>query len=366
MSALEVVTPVLREPRKPMRLERILLDAPRRGEVRVRLAASGVCHSCLHAADGSHTVPLPIVLGDEGAGVVEALGEGCDSLEVGAHVVVSWAPGCRACPSCLRGYPARCSRQPPFGYADAESTRFHDPAGAEVFHYGPATYSPAIVVPESAAVPIRHDVPLETAALIGCCVATGVGAVVRTASVALGQSVAVFGCGGVGLNVVQAAALVGAAPIIAVDLRARKLELARELGATHAVDASRADPVEAIRALSGGGCDYAFAVVGVTRAIEQAVESLAPGGAAILIGAPPHGERLSLDPGALRGGERRILGCAYGSLNPPRDFPWLVDLYTAGKLRLDDLITRRYEPAQSNEAFAALAAGDDARGLIVF
>jgi S-(hydroxymethyl)glutathione dehydrogenase/alcohol dehydrogenase len=310
-------------------------------------------------------VPLPIILGDEGAGVIEAVGPG-STASVGQHVIISWAPGCKTCSQCLRGRPARCQNQPPFGFADAMTTRFHEPEGAHVHHYGPATFSPLIVVPESAAIPVTRDIPLEVAALIGCCVATGFGAVTRTAELSAGQSAAIFGCGGVGLNVVQAASFAGAAPVIAVDVRPRKLDFARAWGATATVDASKDSAINDVISLSGGGVDYAFVAVGSTAAIETAISTLAPGGTCVLIGAPPHGETFSVNPAPLRANETRIVGSAYGSLNPPLDFPLLVNLYQTGKLRLDDMITTRYDLDQANEAFVALAAGDDARGLIVF
>jgi S-(hydroxymethyl)glutathione dehydrogenase/alcohol dehydrogenase len=363
---MDLTVPVLRQPRVPMLMEQVALDAPQRGEVRVRMVASGVCHSCLHAADGSHTgIPMPMILGDEGAGVVDAVGPECRSVRAGDHVVISWAPGCGACRQCLIGRPARCTDKLPFGYADATTTRFHDASGADVFHYGPATYAPQIVVPEAAAVVVRPEIPLEVAALIGCCVMTGIGAVTNTAHVAAGEIVAVFGCGGVGLNAVQGAAMSGAYPIVAVDVLASKLDFARRMGATHVVDARAEDPVAALRA-TFGGVDHAFVAVGAGRAVEQAIAALAPGGTCVIIGAPPTGEQIVLDSAAVRAGELHVLGSSYGSANPPVDFPWLVDLYLAGRLRLDELVTRRYDLDQANEAFERLVAGDDARGLIVF
>jgi S-(hydroxymethyl)glutathione dehydrogenase / alcohol dehydrogenase len=364
---MELTVPVLRQARVPMAMERVVLEEPQRGEVRVRMVASGVCHSCLHAADGSHGgIPLPMILGDEGAGVVDAVGPGVESVRPGDHVVISWAPGCGACRQCLIGRPARCTRKLPFGYADATTTRFHDASGADVFHYGPATYAPQIVVPAAAAVVVRPEIPLEVAALIGCCVMTGVGAVVNTARVGAGESAAVFGCGGVGLNAVQGAAMSGAYPIVAVDVVASKLDFARQMGATHVVDARAEDPVAALRGLLGDGVDHAFVAVGAARPVEQAIAALAPGGTCVIIGAPPTSEQIVLDSAAVRAGECRVIGSSYGSANPPVDFPHLVELYLAGRLRLDELVTRRYDLDQANEAFEHLAAGDDARGLIVF
>ena len=222
------------------------------------------------------------------------------------------------------------------------------------------------MVHESSAIPIRRDVPLELAALVGCSVMTGVGAVLNTAAVPAGASMAVFGVGGVGLNVVQGGALAAADPLVAVDVRASKLEHARRLGATHAVDASREDAVAAVRAITGGGADYTFVAVGDTRAVAQACDALGPGGTCILIGIPPTGSTVPLDVRPLVSGERTIRGSSYGSARTRVDLPRMIDLYRAGRLRLDELVTRRYTLDEANDGFRDLAAGEVARGLIVF
>jgi len=246
---------VLFEQGKPQRVEELDLESPRRGEVLVRMAASGVCHSCLHAADGSWKgVPVPIVLGDEGAGVVEALGPDVIELAVGDHVILSWAPTCGRCHYCVIGRPNLCERRQPGRGVLPDGTTRMSLGGAPVYHYGHvATYASRTVVHESCAIRIDPAMPLDRAALIGCSVMTGVGAVLNTAAVPAGASVAVFGVGGVGLNVVQGGALVAAHPIIAVDLLPAKLEHARAVGASHLVDASREDPVAAIRAITRRG-----------------------------------------------------------------------------------------------------------------
>ena len=245
--------PVLIKPREPMQMMELELDEPRFGEVRVRMVASGVCHSCLHAYDGSHTgIPMPIVLGDEGSGVVDAVGSGVTQLEPGDHVVISWAPTCGACTYCNLGYPALCLNTPAIGMTNGDVTLFHH-NGEDVFHYGPATYGSYIVVPESAAVKIRKDFPLEAAALIGCSVATGFGAAVNSAGLRPGQSVAVVGCGGVGLNVIQGAVATGAYPIIGIDVLDSKLEMAREFGATHTINSATQDVEAEVQKLTGNG-----------------------------------------------------------------------------------------------------------------
>jgi S-(hydroxymethyl)glutathione dehydrogenase / alcohol dehydrogenase len=358
---------VLFEQGKPLSVEELVLEAPRTGEVLVRMTASGVCHSCLHAADGSWKgVPVPIVLGDEGAGVVERVGPGVD-LKVGDHVVLSWAPTCGRCHYCVIGRPNLCERRQPGRGVLPDGTTRMSLKGRPVYHYGHvATYASQTVVHESCAIPIDKNVPLDRAALIGCSVMTGVGAVINTAAVPAGASMAVFGVGGVGLNVIQGGALVAAHPVIAVDVVAAKLEHARALGASHGVDASREDPVAAIRRLTRLGADYTFVAVGNTRAVAQACEVLAPGGTCVLIGVPETGATVPLDVRSIVTAERVVRGCSYGSARTREDLPRLAALYLAGKLKIDQLITRRYELDEANEAFPALAGGELARGLIVF
>jgi S-(hydroxymethyl)glutathione dehydrogenase / alcohol dehydrogenase len=359
---------VLFEQGKPLSVEELELEPPRTGEVLVRMAASGVCHSCLHAADGSWKgVPVPIVLGDEGAGVVEQVGPGVDTLGVGDHVILSWAPTCGRCHYCVVGRPNLCERRQPGRGVLPDGTTRMSLRGRPVYHYGHvATYASRTVVHESCAIPVNKNVPLDRAALIGCSVMTGVGAVINTAAVPPGASMAVFGVGGVGLNVVQGGAMIAAHPVIAVDVVSGKLEHARALGATHAIDASREDPVASIRAITRLGADYTFVAVGNTRAVSQAVDALAPGGTCVLIGVPETGATIPLDVRPLVTAERVIRGCSYGSARTREDLPRLANLYLAGKLRIDELITRRFGLDEANEGFRALAAGELARGLIVF
>jgi len=359
---------VLYEQGKPLGVEDLELESPRTGEVLVRMVASGVCHSCLHAADGSWKgVPVPIVLGDEGAGVVEEVGPGVDGLVPGDPVILSWAPTCGRCHYCVIGRPNLCERRQPGRGVLPDGTTRMSLRGRPVYHYGHvATYASQTVVHESCAIRIDRSMPLDRAALIGCSVMTGVGAVINTAAVPPGASIAVFGVGGVGLNVVQGGALVAAHPVIAVDVKAAKLEHARGLGASHTIDASREDPVAAIRRITRLGADYTFVAVGDTRAVSQAIDALAPGGTCVLIGVPETGATVPMDVRPLVTGERVIRGSSYGSARTREDLPRLVNLYLAGKLKVDQLITRRYGLDEANEAFRALAAGELARGLIVF
>lgn len=363
---MKITAPILFKANEPMKLLELDLDDPGPGEVRIKMTASGVCHSCLHTYDGSHTsAPMPIILGDEGSGVVEAVGSECTRLRPGDHVVVSWAPSCGYCKYCSAGYPSLCTENPPIGYAEEGATRFHLD-GKDVHHYGPATYGSSIVVPESAAVSIRKDFPLDVAALIGCSVTTGFGAAVNTAGVRPGQSVAVIGCGGVGLNAVQGAAVCGAYPIIAIDILDSKIETAKEFGATHGINLTRQDLSDEISNLVGDGVEVVIVAVGNAQAMEQGVGILEKRGVCVLVGAVPSGQKLSVDPGLLVGGERRIVGSRYGSGNPHIEFPKMVELAMAGVLRVEELVTRRYALDEADEAFRSLAAGEQARGLIVF
>jgi S-(hydroxymethyl)glutathione dehydrogenase/alcohol dehydrogenase len=358
--------PVLIKPRERMQMMELELDEPRFGEVRVRMVASGVCHSCLHAYDGSHTgIPMPIVLGDEGSGVVDAVGPGVTQLEAGDHVVISWAPSCGACKYCNLGFPALCLNTPAIGMVKGDVTMFHH-NGDDVYHYGPATYGSYIVVPESAAVKIRKDFPLEVAALIGCSVATGFGAAVNSAGLRAGQSVAVFGCGGVGLNAIQGAVVTGAYPIIGVDVLDSKLEMAKEFGATHTVNSATQDLEAEIQKLTGNGVDATIIAVGNIKALEQGLTVLAKQGIEVVLGLPDSGAKFPVDPWLLMGGERRIVGSRYGTSNPLVEFPKLVELAVSGRIKIDELVTKRYDLDEADEAFRSLAAGEQARGLIVF
>ncbi|MDO8187091.1 Zn-dependent alcohol dehydrogenase [Conexibacter sp. JD483] len=366
-TTLEVDVPVLVATGRPLEIQRLTVDPPQAGEVRIQMAASGVCHSCLHAVDGSHEgLPLPLVLGDEGAGTIESVGTGVVGLAPGDRVIISWAPGCGRCRSCQAGKPGVCLDPPPFGGGIDGTPRFHRD-GEPVHHYGPATYAPYTVIPARGAIKLPDAMPLELAALVGCAVTTGCGGVLNAARVRAGESVAVFGCGGIGLSAVLGAVVAGATPIVGVDTRAAKLDYARELGATLTVDASAGDPAEQIKALVPGGVDHAIVAVGDATAVEQAFAALAVGGTCVLLGNPPTRTKpIELPPHQLLVGERTLVGSVYGSSNPPLDFPRFVDLHLAGRLPLDRLVTRRYPLDEADQAFADLAAGELARGLIVF
>lgn len=365
--SLIVEVPVLVEANQKMAMTKVTVEDPHPGEVRVKMFASGVCHSCLHAYDGSHATPMPIILGDEGSGVVESVGDGVTTLIPGDHVIISWLLNCGTCPPCRNGKPAHCWAPSPFGGLLDNTQRFSGvESGKPVLHYGPATYAPYTVVPESSAIKIRNDMPLDKAALIGCSVTTGFGAVTNAAGARPGESVAVIGCGGVGLNSVQGARVAGAYPIIAIDISDAALAMAKKMGATHTVNASKENVVDATLKICPRGVQYSIAAVGSTKAMLNALHILGAGGAMIILGAPPTGAMLELDPIFILAKERKIIGSRYGSSNPHVEFPKLVELYLNGKLDLDSLVTGHYQLDEANQAFEVLAQGGAGRGLITF
>ena len=356
---------VLHEFGQPLVVEELLLDPPKTGELLVRMAASGVCHSDLHVAQGVHPTALPVVLGHEGAGIVEEVGANVAGLAAGDHVLLTWLPYCGHCRQCARGWPNRCENT---GWYDATmedgTCRFHA-NGTRVHHYNTSSFAERSVVPARTAVKVDPDLPLTELALMGCAVMTGVGAVLNTARVRPGDTVAVVGCGGVGLNVIQGARIAGASPIIAIDVVAAKLDLARELGATAVVDASQADPAEAVAELVPGGVDFAFEALGRPETIGVAIGLTGRGGQAILIGMAPPEARVGIDALTTTLEERCVRGSWYGSCVPLRDIPLLIELYREGRLRLDPLIT----PCgldDVNDAFARMEAGETARSVIVY
>ncbi len=344
--------------------------SPQPGEVLVRMAAGGVCHSDLHVMTGHLTASLPAILGHEGSGVVADVAPGVTSLKPGDHVLPLWRLSCGECEYCANGRPALCAAGMQIRMTGrlADGTSRFSLDGKEIKHFaGVSTFSEYSVIPERAVLKIPNDIPLEKAALLGCAVITGVGAVINCARVKPGSTVAVFGTGGVGLNVVQGAAIAGAEKIIAVDLLDNKLEFARKFGATHAVNASTGEPVERIRALTGGrGVDYAFEVVGLPKTVRQAYDSLAKRGMAIAVGVSPTTSEVSVPLLPLVFEERVLTGSIYGSAVPKVDIPRLIDLYRAGKLKLDELLTRSYPLTQINAAYEALERGEVARSVVTF
>jgi Zn-dependent alcohol dehydrogenase len=360
---------VLREPGRPVSVETVRLQPPRRGEVLVRVAAAGVCHSDVHLADGRLGADRwPMVLGHEGAGVVEAVGAGVDGLAPGDHVAFCFVPSCGGCQACRSGRRTLCGPAARHGAAGLllEGSSRLRAADGTVLQHGlmVACFAEFAVVPAGGAIPIPPDIPLWQAALLGCGVVTGIGAVTRAAGVRVGERVCVIGCGGVGLQVIAGARLAGAATIIAVDRRPEKLEHALRRGATHTIDASTDDPAPAIRAIAGGGVDYAFEVVGSAATIRTAWDALRPGGTAIVVGLAPAGVEVAL-PAIEFLSEKAIRGSYYGSADPAEVFPGLIELVRSGRLELGDVVSDLIELEDVEAALQRLRRGEGERSVVI-
>ena len=365
---MRVRAAVLERTGAPLEIADLDLEPPRAGEALVRLHAGGVCHSDLNAIDGTAETPCPAVLGHEGAGVVEDVGDGV-GLAPGTRVVLSWLPACGRCEECLRGLSHLCAAtwaaMATGGLLDGTPRLSRD--GAPVHHYSfLSTFAERAVVPAQCCIPIPDDVPFDVAAIVGCAVTTGTGAVWRTAGVRPGERVAIVGCGGVGLSALLGAVVAGAHPIVAVDVSPAKLEAALRLGATDAVAwaGGPEETAEQVRAASGGGVDYAIEATGRTEAARAAFLSTRARGAAVLIGIPSADAELSLPARQIPRMERRVLGSIYGSARPERDFAALLALYRRGRLPLDRLITARMPLDAVEDAFGLMRAGNPGRVVL--
>jgi len=350
-------------------VEQITVDPPKRGEATVKLAACGVCHSDLSAITGTIALPLPLVLGHEGAGVVEAVGEDVSGLAKGDHVVFSFIYMCGKCRFCVAGRPVLCLEAGKALTTPREGTpRVRDTAGAplNIFSGCGAMAEYATVSAENL-IRIDPKVPLDCAALVGCAVTTGVGAVFNTAEVEPGSSVAVFGCGGVGLSVIQGAAIAGAERIIAIDTLEPKLAMAKRFGATDTVLLTpEIDVVKSLKKATSGGPDYAFECVGSGELAGAAYRAIRRGGLAVVVGVAKPSDSTSVRTMTLPFEEKTLTGSSFGSCVPRVDFPRMLSLYLAGRLKLAELITQRYPITGAPQAFADLQAGKNARGVIVF
>jgi S-(hydroxymethyl)glutathione dehydrogenase / alcohol dehydrogenase len=356
---------VLYEFASPLAIEEIDVEGPRAGEVLVRMAASGVCRSDLHAQQGIHRCRLPAVLGHEGAGIVAEVGAGVSGLRRGDHVILSWLPYCGRCRFCLSGRPVLCDD---LGWSDAGTmmdgtTRFSKD-GRPILHSTSSSFAEVTVVPAQTAIKVDQSLDLVALALLGCAVMTGVGAVFNTAGVRPGDSVAVVGCGGVGLSVVQGARIAGATTIVAMDPVEEKRALARRLGATHGIGPEGGDTSSELREVLPHGADFAFEALGRPETIEAALGLVGKGGTAVLIGMAPPGARVAIDPLTMTLSERAVKGCWYGSCRPPTDFARLVALYQNGALDLESMVTRKCRLEDVNDAFAAMERGEVARTVI--
>jgi S-(hydroxymethyl)glutathione dehydrogenase/alcohol dehydrogenase len=360
---------VYREGNATAGVEVIDVRPPGRDQVTIQLAACGVCHSDLSATNGTIPMPPPLVLGHEGAGVVVEVGEGVSHLAVGDHVVTMFVSMCGKCRYCVTGHPAICDQAAkavttlPDGSVPA-----YDASGAPLNVFsGCGVMSEFATLHVDSLVRIDPTIPLDRAALIGCGVMTGVGAVINTAGLEPGSTAVVFGAGGVGLNAIQACALAGASQIVAVDTMDEKLELALDFGATHTVNASgESNVVRTLRKLTGGGADYAFECVGSGAVVAQAYGAIRKGGTAVVVGVAPPGDTTSISTSSLTFSEKTLKGSYFGSARPQEDFPRLLGLYQAGRLKLDELITRTYTIDEAPQAFVDMVEGKNARGVIVF
>jgi len=359
---------VLHEVNAPLRVQEVEMSALRPGDVLVRVHASGLCHTDLEVIQGSLAYPLPIVLGHEGAGIVEAVGSDVLSVKPGDHVICSWNPSCGHCFYCDRDQPILCepfTRHQPQGHLlDGASRLSVD--GRKLHHFSVvSSHAEYCVVPESGAIVVPREIPFDRACLIGCGVMTGVGGAARVARIDGGSAVAVIGCGAVGLNAVQGAMLQRAETIIALDRDPARLAMARRFGATHAIDAGGNDVVGQVKALTAGrGADHVIECAGHEQAFRLSPEILRPGGQLVWLGKINVDRDVAFRWGALMG-EKRIVRSSYGGARPRRDFPWLARLYLAGKLRLDELITRRLRLEEINDGFAAMTRGEIVRAVIV-
>jgi S-(hydroxymethyl)glutathione dehydrogenase / alcohol dehydrogenase len=364
---MEMTAAVFRKVHEPLTIEQVEIDKPWGREVLVRTVATGVCHSDLHVVDGNGRFPLdrPFVLGHEGAGVVEAVGAKVTTVQPGDHVVACLSGFCGTCPQCLGGHPNLCTGAI---VARGESAVPRVSQNGQPFRLFAAigSYAEHMLLHENSLVRIDPEIPLDRAALVGCGVLTGVGAALRSSGLQAGQTVAVFGCGGVGLSIVQGARIGGARRIIAVDMFDSKLEMAKAVGATHVVNSTQDDPVKAVRAFTGGlGVDHAFEAVGVATLCRQAIESLAIRGTATIVGVLPPDAMIEFPWMAIRP-ECRVQTSRMGSNQFRTDIPNYLEFYRQGRLKLDEMVSRRGRLDDINEAFRAMKAGEVARTVLMF
>jgi S-(hydroxymethyl)glutathione dehydrogenase/alcohol dehydrogenase len=355
---------VLREVRTPLQIEDVQISKPGPHEVLIRTAAAGVCHSDLHFIEGSYPHPLPAVLGHESSGIVEQVGTEVRTVKPGDHVITCLSAFCGHCEHCVTGYMSRCVSSDT-RRAKTDEPRLSQEQGPMMQYLNLSSFAEQMLIHEHACVAIRKDMPLDRAALIGCGVLTGVCSVFNTARVRPGDTIAVIGCGGVGLAAINGAAIAGASRIIAVDMSPAKDNLSRVFGATDFVCAADGDAVKTILDMTGGGVDQSFEAVGLKVTTEQAFGMLKRGGTANVIGMIPVGQTIEI-PGWALLGEKKLQGSLMGSNHFPVDMPKLVDMYLAGKLKLDEMISRRIKLEDVNEAFVEMKTGEIARSVIVF
>ena len=356
---------VLRGMGQPLQIENVEVADPIGHEVLIRVAATGVCHSDLHFIEGLYPTDFPTVLGHESAGVVEAVGDLVGYVVPGDHVISCLSVFCGHCEACVTGHLVNCERPEDVNRLPGDPPRLSQNGKPVHQFFNLSSFAEYMLVHEHAIVKVRKDMPLDRAALIGCGVTTGVGAVHNTAKIEVGSTVAVIGLGGVGLSVVNGAAISGAGRIIAIDTVGSKLNLAGHFGATDVIDATEVDVVRKVREMTGGGVHFSFEAIGLKHTSEQAFEMLRPGGTATVIGMVPVGQKLEIDAESLLY-EKKLQGSNMGSNRFRVDMPRYVDFYLAGKLHLDEMISQRIRLEQINEAFDAMKTGEIARSVILF
>ena len=359
---------VLREDVDGLSVEEVGVDRPLHNEILIKTVASGLCHTDLHFIDGSWSTSLPIILGHEAAGVVQAVGEDVRGIGVGDHVITCLSVYCGDCANCLTGRSYLCEYREATALRDVDSDPRIIDSGEQPIgqFFGLGSFAEQMLVHQNAAVTISPEMPLDRAALIGCAVTTGFGAVTRTASVVPGSTVAVVGCGGIGVSAIQGAHIAGARTIIGVDLESTKLEWASRFGATHTVNAAENDPVAVVHEIAAGGVDYSFECVGLKSTAEQAYRMIRTGGVMTGIGMIPVGVDLEIPGADLFLGAKRIQGSRMGSNNFKADMPILCELYLNGRLNLDDMVTRTIDIDDINDGFAAMKSGETLRSVIDF
>jgi len=359
---------VLYETNTPLKVEKVTLDEPQANEVLVKIMATGVCHSDLHFMKGEMPVPVPVVPGHEGAGIVEKVGPGVTTLQPGDHVVMMVAFSCGKCRYCIEGKPTMCVENLPIqsmATLPGGGIRLHKGKQPLNHMFGLASYAEYAVVHERSCVKVRDDAPLDVLCLLGCGTSTGIGAAINSTGIKPGESIAIFGCGGVGLSAVMGAKLAGAGKIIAVDTLDKKLKMAGKLGADHLIDASTDDPMSKVMEFTGGGADYALECIGNVNVMTQAFASIRFGGKLIVVGMAPLGTVFSIATYEFLLG-KTVTGTVQGDINPQIDIPRYIDLYMNGKLPIDKLITKTYGLDEINQAFEALEKGQVIRSVIKF
>ncbi len=365
---MKIKAAVMREVGGPMTVEEIDIAPPKENEVLIKTVASGICHSDYSVLHGILRTPMPAVLGHEGAGIVEEVGPGVTNVKPGDHVVVSLSPSCGKCPMCLeeREYLCMDMSKASGGSCMMDGTTRLKNGDETVYQLlAIGSFAEKMVIPAGCAVKVRDDAPLESCCLIGCGVTTGTGAAVNTADIQSGDSVAVIGCGGVGLSILQGARIKGANPLIAVDPVPEKRELAMSLGATHTIDPFNEDLKKTVKEITGKGVHFAFEALGSMKTIDDAYSILRPTGEAIIVGVPNLREKYEL-PVANLFAEKELRGSVYGSSRPTRDLPLFVDWYMDGELKLDEMITKRIRLEDVNQAFEEMSRGEGARSVIMF